>query len=290
MEKIGRKKAYFPNPDLPIGLWCLDVQAPRDAHSHAFTEIAIIQAGRGVHSFEKTLVPARAGDVFVIHAGCAHAWAETEDLTVANLMITELEAIPELVELRVHPAFDALFVHEPNLRHQQKGGGFLHLEPGELTEVAQMTRRLDRALHQTEKPYPLIARTLLVNLVSLFCEAYLVSPRKRQQAVLRVGRAVRHLETNWRSPPDHEELAAIMHVSVATFYRLFRRATGCTPANYLNRVRVAEACKLLAGSDESITEVAQAVGFADSNYFSRIFRQVHGMSPRAYRRDSSARA
>jgi AraC-like DNA-binding protein len=199
-------------------------------------------------------------------------------------MVCQMQAIPRLAEVRAHPGFDAVFVYEPNLRAQQKGRAILKLTPSQLAEAVQLSRKLEEALPRLQSPYPLMATTCFLSLVFLLCEAYVSRPGKAQQSLLRVGEAIRYLEENWKEQPDYEQLASVMHVSVATFYRLFKQATGCTPATYLNRVRVAEACKQLGSTDDTIAAVTRAVGFEDSNYFSRVFQKYEGMSPRAYRK------
>lgn len=283
MNEEKQAKQYFPNEELPIGLWRVENQPPTENHSHSFIEIVVVEEGRGCHLFDGLEVPSRAGDVFVVHEGCSHAWKETQGLSVLNIMLTDLKAIPQFAELRHHRGFGPLFLYEPNLRPQQKGRAFLHLQREQLGEVVQISRRLDHALHQGEHPYTMIANTLLMSLVSLLCESYLAAPRKAQQSLLRVGDAIKKLEEGWQAPPGNEELAADMHVSPATFYRLFRQATGTTPADYLNRLRVEKACELLRETDKSITEIAFQVGFGDSNYFSRAFRKIRGQSPRQCR-------
>ena len=58
-----------------------------------------------------------------------------------------------------------------------------------------------------------------------------------------------------------------------------------SPVVYLNRFRVNRARGLLESSDETVTEVALAVGFASSGYFSTVFRREVGVTPAAYRRE-----
>jgi AraC-like DNA-binding protein len=53
---------------------------------------------------------------------------------------------------------------------------------------------------------------------------------------------------------------------------------------YLQRYRVYQAKLLLKNSQKTITEIALAVGFTDSGYFSRVFNRQTGMSPEAFRR------
>ena len=64
----------------------------------------------------------------------------------------------------------------------------------------------------------------------------------------------------------------------------FKRRTGMGFREYLNDVRLADAKSLLSHSGLNVTEIAFSVGFADSDYFSVVFKQKVGMSPRAYRK------
>jgi len=79
------------------------------------------------------------------------------------------------------------------------------------------------------------------------------------------------------------ELAKVAHLSPNHLLRLFKTATGSTPGEYLLRVRLRHAAKLLRQSGLPIGEVAESSGFPDSNYFSRKFRALYGKNPRAYR-------
>lgn len=72
--------------------------------------------------------------------------------------------------------------------------------------------------------------------------------------------------------------------------RLFRQQTGKTPHEYLCELRIKAAKKLLATrtiSNMAISEIAQAVGFSDVSYFSRIFKKMCGICPGKYKNDLS---
>ena len=69
--------------------------------------------------------------------------------------------------------------------------------------------------------------------------------------------------------------------------RLFKRDLHTTSSEYLNRVRTANACRLLSFSDMSIGEISEAVGFKDQYYFSRVFSKSIGMSPSVYRKHTT---
>jgi len=105
------------------------------------------------------------------------------------------------------------------------------------------------------------------------------------QRLVRKGMA--YIHEHYAEPLTREDVAR--HVSMSQDYltRCFRQELGVTPMAYLNRYRVKQARALLAAGEKSVTEVAFAVGFSDSNYFSHVFRQEVGMSPSAYRRSCS---
>jgi AraC-like DNA-binding protein len=80
-----------------------------------------------------------------------------------------------------------------------------------------------------------------------------------------------------------EDLVRVAHLSESSLFRLFRQIMGRSPIDYLIRLRIDKAAQLLRREPLRITEVSAAVGFNDSNYFTRQFRHVMGCSPREYR-------
>lgn len=103
-----------------------------------------------------------------------------------------------------------------------------------------------------------------------------------------VERAMRHLEARIDSVVQVGELAALVGMSPSHLTALFRRATGGGPAAYHTSLKMTRARTLLDTTSLPITEVANAVGYADPLYFSRHFRRVHGVSPSAYRAQDKA--
>jgi len=85
-------------------------------------------------------------------------------------------------------------------------------------------------------------------------------------------------------PWDAEALAAILGVSPQHLGRLFRRALGQSPLEYLARLRINRALELLVERpDLRVHEVGEAVGYSDPNYFIRLFRRHEGRTPGQFR-------
>ena len=103
---------------------------------------------------------------------------------------------------------------------------------------------------------------------------------RRLDPIMQATEILRDRVTEHLSVPD---LASTVGLSTSHFSALFRSATGYGVLEYQTRQRMARARELLDTTDLSVGDVATSVGFTDPFYFSRRFRQVHGMSPREYR-------
>ncbi|SDU30787.1 Helix-turn-helix domain-containing protein [Verrucomicrobium sp. GAS474] len=104
-----------------------------------------------------------------------------------------------------------------------------------------------------------------------------------------LGLILEGIERSLGQPQPNGELAQRAGMSVEGFGRWFRRHLGITPARYVTRRRVREACRLLALTDLSIEAVAENVGFANRHHFSRVFHENAGRSPAQFRREHAER-
>ena len=111
-----------------------------------------------------------------------------------------------------------------------------------------------------------------------------ITPRDIRSAHERVAVSVEALRRDWQRPHRLDELATAAGVSVTHYSSLFRRRTGFAPIDFLIRLRVQHACRLLDTTKLPIGEIAERVGFRDPYYFTRCFRRVMGSAPRAYRK------
>jgi transcriptional regulator GlxA family with amidase domain len=98
-----------------------------------------------------------------------------------------------------------------------------------------------------------------------------------------IAKAQVYIEKNFKTSLSMEDLAVQCNMSVRNFIRRFQQATTNTPLEYLQRVRIEAAKKILETRKEGIAQIASRCGYEDVDYFGKIFRRYVAMTPRAYR-------
>ena len=95
---------------------------------------------------------------------------------------------------------------------------------------------------------------------------------------------VAYINANFAGITNIEQIARQFYISKFHLCRVFKAAMKMTVVEYLNRVRIQNACRYLRHSDKDMGDIALLCGFHDAAYFSNVFKRVLGISPREYRR------
>jgi len=96
-----------------------------------------------------------------------------------------------------------------------------------------------------------------------------------------LGRVVRYMEAHFAEPLSLAELAAMSGLSVFRFATVFRRELGVPPHQYLCRLRILHAQRLLRAGTKPV-EVAVESGFFDQSHLSKHFKRLCGITPGRY--------
>ncbi|HET9106159.1 MAG TPA: AraC family transcriptional regulator [Steroidobacteraceae bacterium] len=114
-------------------------------------------------------------------------------------------------------------------------------------------------------------------------------PDSRHPTYVRLRRVLAYLQEHYAETVRIQSLAELADFSVAQLERHFRRVFQLTPQQWLIKLRIGTAMRLLR-SDQSIAAVGVACGFADQSAFARQFKATAGMTPREYRAMALAEA
>jgi AraC-like DNA-binding protein len=183
----------------------------------------------------------------------------------------------------------------------------------ELPELAEVLPLLERARHgieffglgdRAEAHWRAIKAAQGLRRFAIFCEyladlarctdyrllsAVQMQAADDDTALDLINAIVNRLTGNVAQPIAAAQVAAELGMSESRFSRFFRRATGNTFTDFVNRVRINRACQLLMESDRFITHVCYDVGFNNVANFNRRFLEIKGMTPTEFRRQADHR-
>ena len=104
-----------------------------------------------------------------------------------------------------------------------------------------------------------------------------------------INAVVNRLMADVAQPMQAADMAGELGMSESRFSRFFRRATGNTFTDFVNRVRINRACQLLMESDRRVGDICYEVGFNNLANFNRRFLEIKGMTPSEFRRQADHR-
>ncbi|TBL80826.1 response regulator [Paenibacillus thalictri] len=117
--------------------------------------------------------------------------------------------------------------------------------------------------------------------IGFYIDFYKEQAGKTMRSEIREAQA--YINRNYRQKITVSDIAASIGLSESYLSHLYKKETGENLIDYLTKYRLEQAEQLLRNSDLRTYEIAERVGFADSNYFSRQFKRYIGMNPLDYR-------
>jgi len=149
-----------------------------------------------------------------------------------------------------------------------------------------LLRQLDGVIQRPGRDSEIEAAAIAYELLSAAAKYSL--PRKARQHDERlIDAAVNGILSSWQDPGfGVETLAASLGTHRSTLSRKFHRIAGTTVIEYINAIRLHNATNMLKYTDQSIGQIAFQSGYADPNYFSKVFKTRLGIPPSDFRKTS----
>jgi AraC-like DNA-binding protein/mannose-6-phosphate isomerase-like protein (cupin superfamily) len=259
-------------------------------HVHSFVESCYVAAGAGTFVIAGQKYDLGPHDLFIARPGQPHEivssrgdpleiyfWAHTVEPAEPRLANRDEESIAKLVQLLTTAAEATTAGVTPVVRAPALG--------------AVLTLMAEEASGRLPG-YPRVINELFTKL--LIDTARAASPdtvrpeaaagRARSVAESIVQTAVQYLQDNLAQRLEVRDVAAQVNLSERQLSRIFRQATGTSILTYLTRLRMDRAMQLLLHSELPIKQVAAAVGYPDTHYFTTLFGRYTRTTPAAYRR------
>jgi len=127
------------------------------------------------------------------------------------------------------------------------------------------------------------AHSLIGDMIRAYCRLVHTHAGRRYAGI--VQKMMTYIDANISGDLSLGKLAAVMRVSSGYLSDLFHRETGKTLTQHVTQQRMKAALELLSSTKLQIQTVSQLCGFADPNYFGKVFKRFYGVTPQQYRRD-----
>lgn len=273
METLTRDE-YFPSPDSVVSVLPRSPQLYFPEHVHEFDELVIARSGSGMNYIDGQPAPICRGSVFYVRANQTHFLDHMDDLHLTNVLI-----LPKRFKHVSHETVASLLANKSDMNADSYVVGGSTLK--------RVEALLNRIAEESENKVEYSDQMIELMLGQLMIELWRGQPQEKssqEEKDARLTSLLRHLNGHFDEEIDWDHLAARFEIPLRTLSRKITDVTGMSPNNYLIRIRLCHAMRLLRETDQTVTDIAFACGFNDSNYFTSRFHREVGTTPLKYRR------
>lgn len=267
---------FFVDSEIPLRVIHVESGLSYPDHTHDFHELVLICGGSGLHRTGGTEYEVRRADVFLIPRGASHGYEHTKNFDYINIVFDAAVLFDRGAPAGTPDSFDPSSPTMGGLHRKLSAFGF--------REILSLFNRIDQELLHRRIGYAGMIRALFAEAWCLLARECLQEYEERSgDPHTRVKWVIRYLEREGGPNVSVADMASEAGMSVRNFHRVFRGITGKPPLVYINGLRIRRARSLLEETDLTVTQIAGLVGFDDSNYFTKLFKNIVGVAPRLYR-------
>jgi len=279
IDKNGRKCDFNINKDFPVDIHRSEHYRQGTAfecHWHENFEILYFEQGEAVIHCNSRPMHVGPGELIVINSNDLHYGESLSNYLVYYVVEFNLSFLHsnqlDLCQIKyVAPLVNNRILFRNQIEHND--------------ELLSEVRHLIAEYYRQDLGYELAVKAyiyrILVLLLRFYGEKTISETKKERQrrTVDRLNPILEYMESHYTEQLSLGCLAQMAAMSPHYFCRLFKSLTGKSPTEYMNHLRLNKATLLLRETDLTITEIAVAVGFNDSNYFSRLFKKYKHVAP-----------
>ena len=248
-------------------------------HTHDYVELVYMCQGSTTHIANGTRIELRQGELLFFGQGASQEIlpAGEEDLAV-NFIIQPpfFDRALEMMDEEETP-LRKFIVDSLN----RQNSNYLYFKVADVLPVQNLVENLLWTLIQdVPNKRNLNQTTMGLLLMQLMNHTdCLIYEREEDEALVRV---LRYIEENYRDG-SLTELAELMHYDLAWLSRQIKRRTGKSYTEHLQEKRMSQAAYLLSSTTLPVADIIESVGYDNTSYFYRKFKEKYGMSPKEYR-------
>lgn len=254
-------------------------------HMHAdFCELVIVLEGTATHIVSNEKYTVQKGDVFVISNDTVHGYEDAKNFVICNIMFQMDDMFSKSYDIWKLEGFHALFVIEPYLAKDCLFQSCLRLSLSQFNVIEHLVQKMMKEYQEKSDGWMTSLNNNFILLALELSRAYNINPNAENKLLMQLIKPISYIENFYMESITMDLLARQANLSSRQLTRLFQRAYHTSPGNYLLQFRIQKAKTLLNYSELSICDIAYQCGFNDSNYFSRQFQNLIGLTPTQFRK------
>lgn len=258
-------------------------QAP--FHSHPELELVYVKESFGKRIVGNSVEQFKAGDMVFLGSNIPHVWLNDEVYYQGN---TDLKAKAIVVYFKKEIFGSAFF----ELKETQKINSLFNQAVRGLVINGETNMLISKKLEKLvrKKDFEMIAG--LFKILAILSESTdtdfinneFYMPTNENSKKDRLSAVFEHLEKHYNEDISLIKIAEIANITPTSFCRMFKVKTKKSFVEYLNEIRISNACKLLIETDLGIAEIAYKCGYKTVSNFNQLFKKSKEMTPKEYRK------
>ena len=252
-------------------------------HDHDFLELTYVLQGQANHRIEQETSVIGPGDYFIVDYGARHEYEQIgpTPFTVVNCLFLPRLIDETLAHCRRFEEMADNYLIKFDYRNliDRPTDRIYHDADG---QIGKLINRLSKEYNEKPPGYREMMRCQLIEiLIETMRQVH--RPAQAQESDL-IQRITDRIHKNFA---DHLSLAQIAKeccYSLAYLSKRFKQEKGMTFQQYLQAVRIREACRLLANTNKKVAEISALVGYADIKFFNQVFKKQTGLTPREFKK------
>ena len=258
------------------------IESPRShTHQHTFFELIYVVQGTAVRRMADAAITVSTGDYYVADPYSTHCHEESQDFEIVSCLF-----LPEYI--------DRAMADCPSISSLLSNKIMRFGVPVDLPLADRVLHDTDgsvrRIIKQMEKEYN-DCRTGYMEMLRCYLTQVLVSAARACEARVpheAVAKVMEYLKSHYTEPLSLDTLSELVGYTPQYLSSLFSEDVGMSIQIFLQRMRIEEACRMLAHTNLSVSEISAAVGYQDTRHFAKVFRRHQVISPREYRKAAEA--
>jgi AraC-like DNA-binding protein len=245
-------------------------------HYHPEFELTYILGGSGYRIVGNSHEHFSAGDLVLLGSNLPHTWCgKQEDGSPCEAIVIQFSSafIEPFLKLNEGQAIKELLAKSAKGIRFESETSLVEklLSLNETKELESILSLLSILQDLTDKPAVILCADSYHNVISKKFET-------------RINKVCTYIQNHYSESISLKQVSDLVFMTESNFCKFFKKATSTTFSDYLNDLRINEACHLLLHSEDTVSKIAQECGYESLSYFNRVFLKKMKLTPSVFRR------